>query len=48
MQDNGLNLATEKTEIVLLTKCQIPTNIEVEVTSETIYTNEAVKYQGVK
>ena len=37
MEDYGLNLVTEKTEIVLLTNYHIPMNIEVQVRSGTIH-----------
>lgn len=48
MEDHGLMLATEKTEIVLLTRRRIPTILEIQVGSETIITKEAVKYLGVR
>ena len=44
MEDHILNLATEKTEIVLLTNRWIPTNLEVHVGSETVRTKDTVKY----
>lgn len=46
--DHGLSLATEKTEIVLLTRRRIPTNIQVNVGEEPILAKRAVKYLGVR
>lgn len=48
MEDHGLSLAMEKTEIVLLTRRQIPTMIELQVGQEVLNTKEAVKYLGVR
>lgn len=48
MEEHGLSLAVEKTEIVLLTRRQIPTIVVVRVGDETIATKEAVKYLGLR
>lgn len=47
LDTHGLSLATEKTEIVLLTRRQIPTIVEMEVGPQTITTKNAVKYLGM-
>ena len=44
-EEHGLDLATEKTETVLLTRGRIPTVIAVQVGAETM---KAVKYLGVR
>lgn len=47
MEVHGLELATSKTEIVILTKKRIPTIISMEVGGETVQTKLAAKYLGV-
>ena len=48
MEDHGLSLATEKTEIVMMTGRRIPTLIDFRVDAETIRAKPAVNYLGVR
>lgn len=48
LEEHGLSLAAEKTEIVLLTRRRIPTEVQMMVGPETITTKKVVKYLGVK
>lgn len=47
MESSGLELALNKTEVVVLTKQRIRSNITVRVGEETIVSKSAVKYLGV-
>lgn len=47
MKEHGLSLATEKTEIVILTKKRIPTIVPLQVGTDTITTTAAVKHLGI-
>lgn len=47
MTDHGLRLATEKTELVLLTRRRIPTRLHMTVGTDEIETGGEVKYLGV-
>ncbi|XP_037931146.1 uncharacterized protein LOC119665959 [Teleopsis dalmanni] len=47
MDDRGLKLATEKTELILLTKRQIPLEIEMQVWDSAIKTSKVMKYLGI-
>ncbi len=44
----GLKLATEKTELVLLTKKHIPTIVDMRTITETLRTQKVVNYLGVR
>lgn len=48
LHDHGLNLATEKTELVLLTRRQIPTDFLFQVETEQIRSQPSVTYLGVR
>ncbi|XP_037929314.1 uncharacterized protein LOC119663784, partial [Teleopsis dalmanni] len=48
MDDRGLKLATEKTELIILTKQQIPLEIEMRVWNSTIKTSKEMKYLGIQ
>lgn len=48
MSDHGLQLATAKTEIVLLTRKRIPTIINMMVGPQLVTTSRSTKYLGVK
>ncbi|XP_046422370.1 uncharacterized protein LOC124180669 [Neodiprion fabricii] len=47
MTDHGLQLATEKTELVLLTRRRIPTTLRMTVGTDEIKTRGEVKNLGV-
>ncbi|XP_046753083.1 uncharacterized protein LOC124416204 [Diprion similis] len=47
MTDHGLQLATEKTELVLFTRRRIPTTLRMTVGTDKIETRGEVKYLGV-
>ena len=47
MEEHGLSLATEKTEMVLLTRRRIPTITQFVVGEKAIISKPAVKYLGV-
>lgn len=47
MEDHGLQLATEKTEIAFLTERRIPLQITMRVGTEEVTTSATVKYLGV-
>lgn len=47
MNNHGLSLATEKTELVLVTRKLIPTTIPMQVDSETIEAKGALKHLGI-
>ena len=47
MDDHGLNLAMEKTELVLITKKHIPTQIPMQVGSTMITAKPAIKHLGI-
>jgi hypothetical protein len=48
MEEHGLSLATEKTEIVMMTGRRIPTLTDFLVSADTIRSKPAVKYLGVR
>lgn len=48
MEDHGLALATEKTEVVLLTKKRIPTIVDFRIDTEIITSKCVVKYLGIR
>lgn len=48
LDSHGLKLATEKTELVLITGKHIPLNVEMRVLSDTISTQSSVKYLGLR
>lgn len=48
MEDHGLELAMEKTELVLITRKQIPTVVPMQVGSKEIQTKPAVKHLGIQ
>ena len=47
LDTHGLKLATEKTELVLITQKRIPLNVDMQVLSQTIRTQDSVKYLGM-
>lgn len=47
LNDHGLELATQKTELLLLTRRHIPTEIEIDILEETLSTKTSVKYLGI-
>lgn len=47
MSDHGLELAANKTEIVMITRKRIPTIIPMQVVTDEIMTSPAVKYLGI-
>lgn len=48
LSDHGLELATQKTELLLLTRRHIPTEIEMRIGDEIMVTQNAVKYLGIR
>ena len=48
LEEHGLDLATDKTEITLLTWRRGPTIIPLQVGAERVFTKNAVKYLGVR
>lgn len=48
INDHGLDLAMEKTELLLVTKKQIPTVVLMQVGPEEIYTKSVLKHLGLK
>jgi hypothetical protein len=48
LNNHGLSLATEKTELVLLTRRQICTEVPFQVETKQIHSKSAVKYLGVR
>lgn len=48
LDSHGLSLASEKTELIFLTKRHIPLEIEMRVNENRIKTQRAVKYLGIK
>lgn len=48
LENHGLRLAAEKTEVILLTKQHIPLEIEFQTTEITLTTSTVVKYLGVR
>lgn len=48
MTSQGLKLATEKTEILLITRRQIPLQVEMRANDTPVTTQTAVKYLGIK
>ena len=47
MENHGLDLAMEKTELVVVTRKHIPTIIPMQVGTEEILTKQALKHLGV-
>lgn len=48
LREHGLQLATHKTEIVLLTRRHIPREIDIRIQDGTIKTQQSIKYLGVR
>ena len=48
LREHGLQLATHKTEIVLLTRWHIPREIDIRIQDGTIKTQQSIKYLGVR
>ncbi|KAH8361354.1 hypothetical protein KR084_009546, partial [Drosophila pseudotakahashii] len=48
MNSRGLQLASEKTELLLVTRKQMPLEIELRLTETTIRTQKTIKYLGVR
>lgn len=48
LHDHGLELATQKTELLLLTRRQIPTVVDMTVDDVTISTKKVVNYLGMR
>lgn len=44
---HGLKLATEKTELVIITEKRIPLNVDMQVLTQTIRTKDSIKYLGM-
>lgn len=45
---HGLQLATQKTELLLLTRRHIPTEVEMHIDNEKIVTQKFIKYLGIR
>lgn len=48
LDSHGLKLATEKTELLLLTRKHVPLEVEMQVCENTITTQKVVKYLGIR
>ena len=48
LEDRGLQLATEKTELILLTRQHIPLELDVRVCDTTLRTKKVVSYLGIR
>lgn len=48
LKDHGLELATQKTELLLLTRCHIPLEVDMQVDDVTMKTQRSIKYLGVR
>uniref|UniRef100_T1H9W9 Reverse transcriptase domain-containing protein n=1 Tax=Rhodnius prolixus TaxID=13249 RepID=T1H9W9_RHOPR len=46
MEDHELELATEKTDVLMITRRHIPTNVRVQVGALAVETKSNVKYLG--
>jgi hypothetical protein len=45
--NSGLQIAKEKTEIILLTRMKVPRNFSITLTGKVLKTRERIKYLGV-
>jgi len=48
LDSHGLKLATEKTELLIITRKHIPVEVDMRVLSETIKTSKGLKYLGLR
>ena len=48
LDSHGLKLATEKTELVLITKKHIPLHVEMQMLTDKMVTKSSIKYLGLR